>query len=317
MIINRANLAALNVTFSGVYQSAFERADNFSDKLVTKVPCASNKGIYGFASTTGGVRKWVGKRTSIALNAHSYELPHEKFEQTLSVPRDAIVRDTLGVFTSMYLPAMADAVKKHPDQELASAVFAANPDGFDGVPYWSASHPTFRGSGLYSNDFELDASTLESLSEELARVRASMMTITGEDGILLKTNHTVIATPVAQEMRLRKVVKSATIPVPGSGAGVDNPLNGLFDLIVIPELDLIDPTTIYTLDLSKPLKPFLWQIGSNPIFRSFTDDPNNMHAFEFDEYVYGIDGDNGAAYEANAGVTLPFLSARCKLDLPT
>lgn len=318
MFINTSNLATLNADFKGIYQGAFQVAENWSDPIVTRVPVGALKGVYGFASATGTVRKWVGERISIAMQAHSYELPHEKFELTMKVPRGAILRDNLGIFTAVQLPEMAAAVKKHPDQVIASDVFAANPTGFDGVPFWDSAHPTYNGSNVYTNEFTLDATSIESFVEELGRVRAAMATIRGQNGIPLATNHNVIVCPVAQTMRVIKATKSTTIPQDGNGANIDNPLAGVFKTIIeIPELDLLDPTVIYTMDLSKPLKPFLWQIGSNPILRAFTDQPDNMHAFMHDEYVWGIDGDNGGAYEANAGVTLPFLTTKCTLNLPT
>lgn len=319
MIINRPNLVALNATFSGAYQAAIQNVETFSEKITTRVPVSTLKGIYGFAMSTNAVREWVGERMSIAMDAHSYELPHKKFELTFKVPRDHILRDNLGVYTSMFIPTMAEGVKKHPDLQFIKSIIRANPLGFDGRPFFDSAHPTFRvapAATTYTNDFLLDASTIESLGNELARVRAAMGSIQGEDGIVLSANHKLILTPLAQEMRLRKVTKSSVIPVDGH-AYVDNPLVGIFDILPIPELDAVDPTIIYMLDVSKAIKPFIWQVGSNPIFRSFTDDPNNLHAFMADEFVYGIDGDNGGAYEANSGVTLPFLAARCELELPT
>lgn len=51
----------------------------------------------------------------------------------------------------------------------------------------------------------------------------------------------------------------------------------------------------FLLDMSKPIKPFIFQERRPFAFKSF-DDPNDKHVFMNDEFVYGVDGRMNVGY---------------------
>lgn len=320
MIINQANLAVLRTTFQKRFGEAFEGVEAWSDKVATRIPSSNANSTYGWMNQAVRLREWVGARQAMVMREHNYVLSNVPFEATFEVPREHILDDSLGIYTEALIPQFAEATRKHPDLSIIERVFNAaggnGPTGFDGLSFWHASHPTYNGAGVYSNDLTVEASSYEVLGEQMAAARSDMMTIVGENGIIIRNDPRLLIVPSAQEYRFLKLTESTTLPA-DNGSNMDNILKGMFKVLVVPELDAISSTTIYMADVSRPIKPILWQVRSNPIFRAF-DTGKEEHAFNDNVFRYGIDGDDGGPYRANAGVTLPFLMARITLtDLPT
>jgi phage major head subunit gpT-like protein len=81
-----------------------------------------------------------------------------------------------------------------------------------------------------------------------------------------------------------------------------NTLKGTADLLVIPQL-ANDPKSWYLLDVSRAIRPFIFQLRSAPQFVQFTD-PKSESVFRRKKFVYGVDA------RGNAGYGLWFLAAK-------
>jgi phage major head subunit gpT-like protein len=267
------------------------------------------------------IRKWVGERRTKEMREHSYVLLNEPYEATLKIVRDDILDDNLGTYTAVTIPQFATAAKKHPDRLIVEKIFDANPTCHDGRPFFDTAHPTFAPPGkdqTFSNDFtaDLPVDDLEAAANAIDTVLTSMMTIPGENGEVLDCfTGTDIALVVAPQKRrlAKRLAESETIPVTAASSStgltsIQNDLAGMITPIVIPEL-AASPDVWYLADLSKPLKPFIWQVRSSPVLRSF-DSAQEWEAFNKNVYTWGLDGSDGGSYRVNAGVSLPFLMAR-------
>lgn len=312
MLINKTNLAALNVEINDAYNRVIKDVPAWSDRVATQVTSKSAVNIYPFVMNAFKIREWKGTRTSRALEAYSYSLPNIPFESTLEVRREDILDDALGLLSAAIVPGFARKVRKHPDALLVEKVFTANPNAFDGQAFWSSAHPTFFEGGTYDNDVSADATTLDSLADDLMTIRATMKGIVDESGEVIGVEPRALIVPPQQEYRFRKLIESSVLPEGANGATVDNVLKGVFtDLVVIDEL-VGTPNTVYMADLTNAVKPFIDQIRSEPILRQNTDGLDN-DAFDRNVFRWGLDGADGGPYRRNVGVTLPFLCFRIAL----
>lgn len=147
MLITSASLDALRVGFKSTFKTAFAGAPSDWDKVAMLVPSTAKRETYGWLGSTTRFREWLGDRVIQNLGEHDYTLKNRTFENTVSVKREDVEDDTLGVYTPMIQQLGADA-KTHPD-ELVFSLFAAGltATGYDRVPFFSENHPVVTDAG--------------------------------------------------------------------------------------------------------------------------------------------------------------------------
>jgi phage major head subunit gpT-like protein len=151
MIINTANLDALRVGFSALFQQGLGQAPSQWQRVATSVPSAARANTYGWLGDVPGFRKWIGPRTVNSLNTYSYSIANEDYEDTIAVDRNAIDDDAgsgLGVYAPRFV-AMGRAAGAIKDQ----LVFAALKSGFaapcyDGQYFFDTDHPVLDANGV-------------------------------------------------------------------------------------------------------------------------------------------------------------------------
>lgn len=147
MIINKGTLTALFVAFKAAFQGTLGQAPSQYLKLATVVPSSTGSEEYGWLGQLPNVREWIGERVYQGIQAHGYTIRNKPFELTISVPRDKIEDDQYGVYTPLF-QEMGRSFGAHPDQlvfELLKNGRTAK--GYDGVPFFSATHPVLNKKG--------------------------------------------------------------------------------------------------------------------------------------------------------------------------
>lgn len=302
---NGAALDAIFTTFSGIYNSVYEKTPAWSERVSTMIPSTQRENTYAFLARIPKMREWLGPRVIANAAAHDYTLRNKKFELTVEVKREDVVDNQLGLYSSMLVPQMADQNKKWPDQ-LMKKVIQLGTDatqglGFDRVPFFSTTHPTaFHkvGSPTQSNNFTATALT----AANYAITRQKMMIFNGDDGEPLNVMPNLLVVPPQLETTGKEILLSTTVPNAGGTASQTNIQQGTADLLVLPELGN-EASTWYLMDVSKPLKPFIFQMRETPDLVSRTD-PNDPRVFEMDTWVFG------SKARGNAGYGLWFLASR-------
>lgn len=298
MLITKTTLDALRTDVSLAYAEAYDATETWHEKVASTIPSSSKSNTYAWAAESQRMREWIGPRMARNLSEHSYVITNRKFEVTEELPADDIEDDNLGVFEKIKIPGMATANRKHPD-ELIAEVIAANPACFDGEDFFSEAHPVFDDAGsVYSNDLSanLDGDGFES-------VWATMASRIGENGLPLRVNPRLIIVPPQLYRKALTIMQSTTYAAPdGTIQPVDNVMKGWADVLMVPEL-AADPTVWYIADVSKAIKPFVYQtrMDSGIVARDNINDPK---VFDLDVYTWGIKARRAA------GVSLPFLISR-------
>lgn len=141
MIINSENLALAFKGFKTVYSEAFLEAPSHADKIAMTVPSASRDETYGWLGMFPQLREWIGQRQVNSLKAHGFTITNRTFESTVSVKRNDVADDRLGVFKP-FVAEMGMAAKRHPD-ELIFGLLKSGFDTkcFDGTNFFAANHP--------------------------------------------------------------------------------------------------------------------------------------------------------------------------------
>lgn len=303
MIITQASLQALRVQFEMRFGEVYGATEPWWPQLATEIPSSAKSNIYGWVAQSTLLREWIGPRQAVNLSEHGYTLINKSYEATIELDRDEIEDDNLGLFTSVTIPQLAQAAKKHTDQLLKQALQSnagAGPTAFDGLSLFNAAHPTYDAAGsTYDNDFNVALT-----ADNFNTVWATMASFTGEDTEPLGVMPNLLIVPPQLKKAALEIMNATLVANTAGTAGVENVLKGWADVLVIPEL-ANDPTRWYLADVSKPMKPFVYQNRRPDQFVS-RDNPQDPKVFDQKKFTYGVDN------RKNIGVTLPFLIATSK-----
>lgn len=302
-MITRQRLDALRTDFSLLFGSAYTATTIWSPRLASDVQSDSKSTTYGWLAQQLAMREWIGPRVVQNLAEHDYQVPNKPYEATVELSKFDIEDDILGVFRGMTIPQLAFAAKKLPDRNL-KALIQSSTQGFDGVSLFNDSHPTFAPPQFTQTYDNLHTQDLD--GDGVQAVYAAMASFTGEDGNPLGIVPNLLIVPPQLARNAYVVANSTTYAIPGVTTGlsvaVDNPLRGMFDVLMVPEL-ANEPNNWYMADTTKPIKPFVRQIRQAANFVS-RDNPEDPKVFDQAVFTYGVD-----AREAMA-ITLPFLIAK-------
>lgn len=148
MIVNPENIDTAFRGFKTLYTAAYAAASVYYDKIAMAVPSSARNEAYGWLGQFPQLREWLdGDREVKNLTAHGFSIENRKFESTISIDRDDVSDDRLGVFKPM-VSEMGHRARQHPDE----LVFAMLADGFsvpcyDGQFFFDTDHPTKDSTG--------------------------------------------------------------------------------------------------------------------------------------------------------------------------
>jgi phage major head subunit gpT-like protein len=109
-------------------------------------------------------------------------------------------------------------------------------------------------------------------------------------------NPNLLVVPTTLERQGKEILMADLIADPGGvNAGVTNVNKGSADLLVVPELNALSATAWYLLDVSKPIKPFVFVMRETPLFVS-KQAPDDDGVFWDDEFSWGVQSRGEAGY---------------------
>lgn len=147
VIINSKNLDLVFRGFQTVYSDAYLEAPVDYDKIAMTVKSQSRDETYGWLGQFPQLREWIGPRHIRSLTAHAFTIQNRSFESTVSVPREDIADDRLGVFKPAF-SEMGQLARRHPEElvfDLLSSGFET--ECFDGQNFFDTDHPVMISEG--------------------------------------------------------------------------------------------------------------------------------------------------------------------------
>lgn len=145
MIINLSSIHSVFVGFSTAFNKAFTETPVTWPNIAMKAQSDGREETYAWLGKFARMRQWVGDRVVRGLAAHGYTIKNLVFEDTVSVPRDDIADDKIGVFAPMFAD-MGRNAKIHPEEliyELLARGFTAT--CYDGQYFFDEDHPVGDG----------------------------------------------------------------------------------------------------------------------------------------------------------------------------
>ncbi len=103
--------------------------------------------VYPMFAGTAGLREWVGDRVVHQLGLETFRLPNKTFEETISVRREDIEDDRLGLLTPVAQQLGIDS-EIYPDLLIAQLLKNGhNSTIFDGQNFFDVAHPNYSDTG--------------------------------------------------------------------------------------------------------------------------------------------------------------------------
>lgn len=151
MLINAANLSAIYKSFSTIFneQLALVLTKAMWPLVAMEVPSTGESTDYPWLGAFPSMKEWVGERAVKDLEAFQYTIRNKNFEATVSVDRNKIEDDQVGVYKPL-IQGLAHSAAIHPDQlvwSLLKAGFAGL--CYDGQYFFDTDHPV--GDSTASN----------------------------------------------------------------------------------------------------------------------------------------------------------------------
>jgi phage major head subunit gpT-like protein len=146
--INAATMRTLGIAFNTAFQGGLTSAGASQHaRVATPVTSTTKENEYGWLGKMPRVREWVGDRVVHGISSSGYAIRNKSYELTISVDRDDIEDDNIGIYTPMFTELGA-ASGAHYD-ELVFGLLKAGFASFcyDGQYFFDTDHPVLDANG--------------------------------------------------------------------------------------------------------------------------------------------------------------------------
>lgn len=295
--VNPALLAGLNTGFKKDFINGLNRARTLWDLIAMKVVSTNASEVYPILGRFPSLREWIGDRVVNDLAIADFQIKNKPYEGTIRVPRPAIEDDSFGIYSTQ-AEMLGDSANRFPDKLIFQLLEA----GFvnlclDGQAFFSTTHPDNAG-GTYSNK-----GTTALSAASFAAAMEQMQQLKDDGGEILSvfddSSKIFLVVPASLQETARLILNADFIPNAAGTATQSNVWKGAANLLVVPRL--ADTNNWYLLDVSRPLRAFIWQERKPAQLvakTSLTDD----NVFTRNEFIWGVD------LRGNAGYGLPQLA---------
>jgi len=244
-------------------------------ELVTEVKSNKKSETYGWLGSTPKLRKWRDERAPKALIENGFTLINEDYEASISVDKNAMEDDEYGQI-KVQVGIMGNAAKKWYDEAFTLTVEGGTSNlCYDGQNFFDTDH----AEGEEYTTAQSNNLTWTALTVANAKVAyAAMCAFKNDKWQPAGVRPTHIMVPEA----LRFTAEEIFNPQGTGDTNANTAMKGLCKIIVNPYLT--SATTWFLLDLSQPIKPFIYQ---NRQELNFDTDLTNL--FMRRELIYGVD----------------------------
>ncbi len=147
MLLNATNLRSLFIGYNTSFANGLGMAASTYERVAMRVPSTTRSQEYGWLGQMPRIREWIGERVIQSLNVYGYTIRNRPWELTVSVDRDDIEDDNIGIYAPLFTE-MGRATGAFPDElvwPLLSAGFAT--PCYDGQYFFDTDHPVLDANG--------------------------------------------------------------------------------------------------------------------------------------------------------------------------
>lgn len=286
MIITNSTIREAFHSFNTVFNKAFQEAEVQYPRVAMEVPSETRDESYAWLGAVPSMREWIGSREIKNLSAYGYTIRNKDFELTVSVPRNDLEDDCIGVYRPMF-EDLAHSARKHPDK----LVFGLFPKSFtekcfDGKPFISDDHATtIEGKKVRAQS---NKGIYKLTPDSYGAARTQMMCLVNDQGEVMNIVPDLLVVAPQKETVARTILMADEIHQEV------NIYKGTAELLVVPEL-AANPEQWFLLCTKRPVKPFIFQNRRKPQLVA-KDKPSDDNVFYEKEFIYGVDARCNAGY---------------------
>ncbi|CDZ32208.1 Mu-like prophage major head subunit gpT [Neorhizobium galegae bv. officinalis] len=149
-VITPELLAAAQRGFKTSFQKGFSGVASMYASVATVVTSTASEETYGWLGDMPKLREWIGDRHIKGLTSKGYSIKNRKFESTVTVPRDDIEDDKLGLYGPRF-EFLGSAAASHPDEIVFELINSAvDATCYDGQNFFDVDHPVGKPGSVTS-----------------------------------------------------------------------------------------------------------------------------------------------------------------------
>lgn len=270
-ILNGSKLLEAQVEFSGIFNQALKitnPVDAAFDQLATEVRVKTKVVKHNWLGAVPGFRQWLDERPIGKLIADGYQITTHKWGNGLEIDEDDLEDDNLGLYAPA-IRSLADEANVFKRERLVEYLIrgfttATLGAGYDGVAFFADTHPNPGGnqSNLVHHTLDDTGALFEAYAKML-----KIKNLAGRPANFRPTHLIFGPDNLANAM--------AALDSQYLANGASNPTYKLVQPLISPLL--ADYTAVggidaskfwFLVDLSRPLKPLIWQVRRDVRFRS-------------------------------------------------
>lgn len=287
MLVNKESLTNVFTGLKTIFNNALKAEPGTWQATAMEVPSTAAGEDYIWLSRFPKLRKWVGDKFIKALEAGKFYKVNEDWETTISVKRNDIEDDRVGIYNNQAMMAGESAGELNDIivDDLKNGAFTN--EGMDDQYFYDTDHPLKNSDGVTTSvsnkgTAALSAASLAAAKASYGAAREAIMGFTDSEGMPLRLVPNVLEVPAALEAVARLICEAPEFQDKGP-----NPYRGTATVLVNPALT---SSTAWMLHVTnkKSIKPFIVQMRKRPVFVSQTSMEND-DVFMRAEFHYGAE----------------------------
>lgn len=288
MLVNKQNLRTIFVGLKSTFQNAFTQTPTDWTQIAMVVPSSTKEENYAWLSRFPKMREWLGEKVVKQLEGFSYTIRNKDWEATIEVDRNDIEDDTMLGYAQQAQGAGQSAAELPADiiGRLLSGGFASL--CYDGQYFFDTDHPVGKGVQSNKSTKKLAVTSLAAAQAGYGAARAAMRNFKDNEGENLRIQPGLLVVPPALEDVANYLMTADRFP-----DNTPNTYKGTAKVLVWP--GLATDTEWYLFDVSKPVKPIVYQERKKPVFVEQTDMDSDQ-VFLNKKFKFGAEARSNGGY---------------------
>lgn len=288
MLVNKLNLRTIFVGLKSTFQNAFTQTPTDWMQIAMVVPSSTKEENYAWLSRFPKMREWLGEKVVRQLEGHSYTIRNKDWEATIEVDRNDIEDDTMLGYAQQAQGAGQSAAELPADiiGRLLSGGFSSV--CYDGQYFFDTDHPVGKGVQSNKSTKRLAVTSLAAAQAGYGAARAAMRNFKDNEGENLRIQPGLLVVPPALEDAANYLMTADRFP-----DNTPNTYKGTAKVLVWP--GLATDTEWYLFDVSKPVKPIVYQERKKPVFVEQTDMDSDQ-VFLNKKFKFGAEARSNGGY---------------------
>lgn len=287
MQVNAANLEALYKGYRTQFLSAYHgQTSELVSQLLTVIPTSKAEEVIGWLGSVPGMKELKGEAVVQNLAAHTYSIPVKDWEDTVSVPRKEIERDSYGTY-GRFMEAMGQAAGLLAEEQLAQLFMNGFTTGlgYTGGAFFSANQEPQKGGTKFSNK---GTKKLSAANYQTARANIKGRLNAKGKPMGLGKDLVLIVSPT-YEATARTILIADTV---NNGTNVDK---GTARLVVWPQLAAAEHNW-FLVEAGYPIKPFI-RLDEKPLeFNTNSTNLSDTQVMLTQQFIYQAFARQGFGY---------------------